>query len=258
MQMIEKQRCNYCDKAPSDSLTKELDRRTALSRCSQCKSVWYCSIDHQKKDWSKHKTQCRPIKTIKAMPSSSNPSQSNAVKPSNELKDWICDSSEVLSHYDPSTDMNQVQSTHINRLNDILAMALNSIEVFFNHSYDADGLLSQGSRSLDERILRYQIVSNSIEQIGHATMILKKDRQHDRLFNKVRSSSSSTYRMMRLDDWNSRSLYAMEYSCTAPIVYLLESYLSFIMILVAHSEYLLKGMFVVGDLFAITNSRKSK
>jgi hypothetical protein len=29
-----------------------------LKRCSRCKKVSYCSIDHQKKDWTTHKKTC--------------------------------------------------------------------------------------------------------------------------------------------------------------------------------------------------------
>lgn len=31
-------------------------------KCAACKAVHYCSTDHQKKDWQKHKVQCRPFK----------------------------------------------------------------------------------------------------------------------------------------------------------------------------------------------------
>lgn len=32
-----------------------------LQRCSQCKKVFYCGVDCQRKDWSRHKiVQCRP------------------------------------------------------------------------------------------------------------------------------------------------------------------------------------------------------
>ena len=26
--------------------------------CSRCKSVWYCSVDHQHQDWKRHKPTC--------------------------------------------------------------------------------------------------------------------------------------------------------------------------------------------------------
>ncbi|KAF0981602.1 hypothetical protein FDP41_012259 [Naegleria fowleri] len=41
--------CNYCGKSD------------ALKRCSACRSVFYCSIDCQKKDWPNHKTTCSPV-----------------------------------------------------------------------------------------------------------------------------------------------------------------------------------------------------
>lgn len=31
-------------------------------RCIACKSVSYCSADHQKKDWRTHKVNCQPFK----------------------------------------------------------------------------------------------------------------------------------------------------------------------------------------------------
>jgi splicing suppressor protein 51 len=37
--------CNVCSKESS-------------SRCVRCKSVWYCSTDHQKQDWKEHKSKC--------------------------------------------------------------------------------------------------------------------------------------------------------------------------------------------------------
>lgn len=27
--------------------------------CTRCKSVWYCSREHQKTDWKKHKLECK-------------------------------------------------------------------------------------------------------------------------------------------------------------------------------------------------------
>lgn len=31
-------------------------------KCTSCKSANYCSAEHQKKDWPKHKHNCRPFK----------------------------------------------------------------------------------------------------------------------------------------------------------------------------------------------------
>jgi len=28
-------------------------------RCSRCQGIWYCSQDHQKKDWTRHKQDCK-------------------------------------------------------------------------------------------------------------------------------------------------------------------------------------------------------
>lgn len=41
--------CSVCDKK-------------APFKCVACKLVHYCSADHQKKDWKKHKINCRPFK----------------------------------------------------------------------------------------------------------------------------------------------------------------------------------------------------
>lgn len=38
--------CNVCDRTEN------------LLRCSRCKSVYYCSKDHQRQDWKKHKPEC--------------------------------------------------------------------------------------------------------------------------------------------------------------------------------------------------------
>lgn len=37
---------------------KECGAIDALLRCSRCKEVFYCTRDHQKMDWSSHKTHC--------------------------------------------------------------------------------------------------------------------------------------------------------------------------------------------------------
>ena len=34
----------------------------ASNRCKDCKSVWYCSREHQVQDWKGHKRTCRAIK----------------------------------------------------------------------------------------------------------------------------------------------------------------------------------------------------
>lgn len=34
----------------------------APHKCAACKSVAYCSVEHQKQDWSQHKVACRPFK----------------------------------------------------------------------------------------------------------------------------------------------------------------------------------------------------
>lgn len=31
-------------------------------KCTACKSVSYCGVEHQKSDWNRHKVECRPFK----------------------------------------------------------------------------------------------------------------------------------------------------------------------------------------------------
>lgn len=31
------------------------------SRCSRCRSIYYCSIDHQRQDWKRHKVECKKL-----------------------------------------------------------------------------------------------------------------------------------------------------------------------------------------------------
>lgn len=47
--MVETGKCAVC--------TEE-----APFKCTACKTVNYCSVAHQKKDWTKHKINCRPFK----------------------------------------------------------------------------------------------------------------------------------------------------------------------------------------------------
>ena len=37
-------------------------------RCSQCRSVSYCSKNHQKRDWARHKETCKRISGVKYNP----------------------------------------------------------------------------------------------------------------------------------------------------------------------------------------------
>ena len=32
--------------------------------CTRCRSVNYCSKEHQRRDWPSHKLKCRPLKTL--------------------------------------------------------------------------------------------------------------------------------------------------------------------------------------------------
>jgi len=38
---------------------KKPDRRNIFKKCSRCKSVWYCSVECQRKAWKFHKTGCK-------------------------------------------------------------------------------------------------------------------------------------------------------------------------------------------------------
>lgn len=38
----------------------------AQSKCTACKTVFYCGVEHQKKDWPQHKFQCRPFIILKS------------------------------------------------------------------------------------------------------------------------------------------------------------------------------------------------
>ena len=39
----------------------EVCSEPASKRCQQCKTVWYCSRDHQVSDWKSHKARCKAI-----------------------------------------------------------------------------------------------------------------------------------------------------------------------------------------------------
>lgn len=38
----------------------EVCSKSAAKVCSACKNVSYCSVEHQKKDWKRHKSTCKP------------------------------------------------------------------------------------------------------------------------------------------------------------------------------------------------------
>jgi hypothetical protein len=46
------QKCFTCQKAA--------DKDTVMKRCSKCRKAYYCSVACQKKDWNKHKLECKP------------------------------------------------------------------------------------------------------------------------------------------------------------------------------------------------------
>ena len=45
-----------CTKCTKNIHQKEVK---TFKHCGQCKEVYYCSVDCQKKDWSKHQQNCR-------------------------------------------------------------------------------------------------------------------------------------------------------------------------------------------------------
>lgn len=48
--------CAWCHK------TRDTATQTPLMKCTGCKDTLYCSRDHQKLDWEKHKLVCRRSK----------------------------------------------------------------------------------------------------------------------------------------------------------------------------------------------------
>ena len=36
----------------------------SLQRCSRCTMVCYCSVEHQKADWKRHKKECKKLKQL--------------------------------------------------------------------------------------------------------------------------------------------------------------------------------------------------
>lgn len=43
----------------------EVCKQPATQKCGGCRTVFYCSKDHQKQGWKKHKFSCKPFKVIK-------------------------------------------------------------------------------------------------------------------------------------------------------------------------------------------------
>jgi len=50
----DQRKCELCDKTEN------------LLRCSRCKGAWYCSTDHQIRDWAYHQTICSPRSKAKS------------------------------------------------------------------------------------------------------------------------------------------------------------------------------------------------
>ena len=42
-------------------------KAVSTQRCSRCKKVYYCSVDHQKENWKAHKIQCSSFDLIKGV-----------------------------------------------------------------------------------------------------------------------------------------------------------------------------------------------
>ena len=36
--------------------------KAASKFCAACKTIWYCSVEHQKASWADHKLQCRLLR----------------------------------------------------------------------------------------------------------------------------------------------------------------------------------------------------
>lgn len=54
--------------SPNDDLTGNcfVCDKVSKSRCSQCLDVFYCSVDHQRKDWKAHKPKCSPMRVCQS------------------------------------------------------------------------------------------------------------------------------------------------------------------------------------------------
>jgi len=71
-------------------------REEQLRRCSRCKSVWYCSAEHQTRAWSEHQFHCEEfvsppeLKTVEEVCKSDEPSTKNKTNLRNFLVTTIC------------------------------------------------------------------------------------------------------------------------------------------------------------------------
>lgn len=39
-------------------------KKLSTLKCSNCVKVFYCSVEHQRQDWKRHKHNCRPFEVI--------------------------------------------------------------------------------------------------------------------------------------------------------------------------------------------------
>lgn len=54
----EEKECDTCGLGGSDGVR--------LMRCAQCRAVWYCSVECQRRDWKLHRQTCRPYRVARA------------------------------------------------------------------------------------------------------------------------------------------------------------------------------------------------
>ena len=133
-------------KGGSDSTTNKCvicGKEEDLLKCSQCKSVFYCSKEHQKQDWKTHQKVCIPqLLTSDTLNTSGSNSSNTTASGSSSSNTTVSTSKVVPSSSNTTTTVTNRVAPSSSSLNDELSIRRRAGEIALesymelNHSYD--------------------------------------------------------------------------------------------------------------------------
>lgn len=108
-----------------------------LLKCGRCRSSFYCSKDHQKKDWRKHKLVCKEADKSKVPPESEKTSEAPQPSPQTR-KDSLTPRCEPVEKMIPNADVSGINNhtqhngqTNKRSLDDIVTRNMNEHGICF-------------------------------------------------------------------------------------------------------------------------------